>query len=176
MGLALVHLQKYWQLNWYKTQTVLFPGIVILFKRRKICYRSPMFFRLHFKFQHQCDCPQMLPAGKASLSLPQLLFSFLIKMFQMGDSCSHSIFSVLILANVTQTLSIPFIVYVGAVQLWACYQKWLYLSAKCFRISSQPSTLTLTFFQKEDCFQVQNLPWNDKKVYFTKYTLDLAFG
>ena len=35
----------------------------------------------------------MLPARKASLSLPQLLFSFLIKMFQMGDSCSHSIFS-----------------------------------------------------------------------------------
>ena len=28
-----------------------------------------------------------------SISLPQLLFSFLIKMFQMGDSCSHSIFS-----------------------------------------------------------------------------------
>ena len=56
-------------------------------------YRSPMFFRLYFKFQVHCDCPQMLPARKASLSLPQLLFSFLIKMFQMGDSCSHSIFS-----------------------------------------------------------------------------------
>jgi hypothetical protein len=63
------------------------------------------------------------------------------------------------------------------VQLWACYQSWLYLSAKCFRNLSQPSsrTLTLFFFQKEDCFQVQNWPWNDKKVYFTKYTLDLAF-
>ena len=159
MGLALVHLQKYWQLNWYKTQTVLFPGIVILFKRRKICYRSPMFFRLHFKFQDQCDCPQMLPAGKASLSLPQLLFSFLIKMFQMGGFLLSFYFLLLILTNATQTLSIPFIVYVGAVQLWACYQSWLYLSAKCFRNSFQPSSrfLTLFSFQKEDCFSSSKL-------------------
>ena len=82
-------------------------------------------------------------------------------------------FLLLILANATQTLSIPFIVYVGAVQLWACYQSWLYLSAKCFKNSSQPSsrTLTLFFFQKEDCFQVQNLPWNDKKSVFYKVYL-----
>ena len=148
---------------------------VILIKQRKIYYWSLMFFRLHFKFQDQCDCPQMLPARKASLSLPQLLFSFLIKMFQMGGFLLSFYFLLLIWANATQTLSLPFIVYVGAVQLWACYQNWLYLSAKCFRNSSQPSTLNLFSFQKEDCFQVQNLPWNDKKVYFTKYTLDLAF-
>ena len=86
-------------------------------------------------------------------------------------------FLLLILANATQTLSIPFIVYVGAVQLWACYQSWLYLSAKCFRNLSQPSsrTLTLFFFQKEDCFQVQNLPWNDKKSVFYKVYLRPCF-
>ena len=150
---------------------------VILIKQRKIYYWSLMFFRLHFKFQDQCDCPQMLPARKASLSLPQLLFSFLIKMFQMGGFLLSFYFLLLILANATQTLSIPFIVYVGAVQLWACYQSWLYLSAKCFRNSFQPSSrfLTLFSFQKEDCFQVQNWPWNIKKSVLYKVYLRPCF-
>jgi hypothetical protein len=72
---------------------------------------------MKIEIQVQCDCPQMLPARKASLSLPQLLFSFLIKMFQMGGFLLSFYFLLLILANATQTLSIPFIVYVGAVQL-----------------------------------------------------------
>ena len=146
----------------------------------------------------------MLPARKASLSLPQLLFSFLIKMFQIGGFLLSFYFLLLI----WQMQPKPYL-YLLLFMLGLC--NWLYLSAKCFRNSSQPSNraLTLFFFQKEDCtevhfvsilsggfitaivvnsperklakctsvdcFQVQNLPWNDKKVYFIKYTLDLAF-
>ena len=174
--------ERVWILNWFKSydtkhKQFRFRGFVILFKRGKIYYMSPMFFRQYFKFQDQCDCPQMLPARKASLSLPQLLFSFLIKMFQMGDSCSHSIFSY----SFWQMQPKPYL-YLLLFMLELCNFELAIKADFIFLqnvLGIHPNTqakLWICFsFKKRTAFKFKIHLEMTKKVYFTKYTLDLDF-
>ena len=124
-----------------------------------------LIFQIKFLFQDHCDCPQMLPARKASLSLPQLLFSFLIKMFQMGDSCSHSIFSY----SFWQMQPKPYL-YLLLFMLGLCNFElaikadFIFLQNVLGIHSNPQADFWLCFlFKKRTAFQVQNWPWNIKK-------------
>ena len=81
-----------------------------LAKNAKLYYNIAWFQNLNLV---HCVNPKCYQHEKHLFPYYRLLFSLLIKMFQMGEFLLSFYFLLLILANATQTLSIPFIVYVG---------------------------------------------------------------